>query len=933
MPTATKKRKSRAKSGANTTWQRLLRLLPGYDPFLQADDCWFEPETAQLYLDFIEECCTHVEGDLAGQLFILEPWEKSVVANFFGWQKIDAYGRQVRRFREALIYVPRKNGKMLALDTPIPTPCGWACIGDLEIGDTVFDENGLPCKVIETSAINPKPESYLLTFSNGEKIKACADHLWQTSARVALPGDKAGGRGKRPQTDIRSTKQLYETQYYGKRQDRNHNIVLTKPLELPEQDLLIDPYVLGCWIGDGDSDSARITIGEQDEKEFKSIFASLGVKLVKHESKNRTSRFRLSGNGEIIQVQLRKLRLLNNKRIPVEYLRSSIPQRQALLQGLMDTDGTISKSGQCIEFVTAKRVLAENFTELLSSLGIKNTIRTDNSKINGKIVGIKHRIQFTTFLDDFPVFRLKRKLDRMLNSGHCKTANRCKSIQIASVDPIDPEPMKCIAVDSPSHLYLCSKSMIPTHNTPLAAAIINAAFFLDDEKGQQDYCAAGEVDQATLSFRHIDGMQQNEIEMSSQVKTYKSTRTIMREEDQSFIKVLSRDANTKHGGNPHIVLVDELHVQPNRRLVDVFSTAMSSMNRKQSFIMYLTTADYKRESICNEKYEEACRVRDNKGDKNKPGYNPTFLPVIYEASQDDDWTKLSTWKKANPNLNVSKSVDYMRKECRKAQDTPTYENTFKRLDLNIQTDQDILWIPSQLWDGCNFTFNENTMVGRRCFAGFDLSNNTDTAGYGLLFPPDPELPEGDTGRNKWIIIPRIFVPKDNAEKREDRDEAPYITWGRQGYITLTDGDVIDYETIRASFWRDAERFNIQRIAFDKWSFEGERQRFIKEGIPEDKFVSFGQNYYSMSAPSKELERILLARVLAHGGHPVLGWMAANVTVEIDHSPSSNIKPVKRESKGRIDGIVMIIMALGEAMKAAEEKVSVYENRGIFTLGG
>ena len=578
MATATKTKPKKAKPKVGKRWRALLCCLPGYDPFCQAGDSWFDADLAQHYIAFIEECCTHIEGALAGRSFLLERWEKAIVANFFGWQKIDSFGRQVRRFNEALLYVARKNGK-----------------------------------------------------------------------------------------------------------------------------------------------------------------------------------------------------------------------------------------------------------------------------------------------------------------------------------------------------------------TPLAAAIMNAAFFLDDEAGQQNFCAAGERDQATLSFRHIDGMQDNEIEMSSRVQAYKSSRTIVKHDDQSFIKVLSSDAKTKHGGNPHVVLVDELHVQPNRRLVDVFQTAMSSMNRKQSFIIFLTTADYKRESICNEKYEHACRVRDNKGDKNKPGYDPTFLPVIYEASADDDWTKISTWRKANPNLGISKSIDYMKKECRRARETPTYENTFKRLDLNLRTDQDILWLPADLWDGCDFAFEEKDLVGRRCFAGFDLSSNTDTAGYDLLFPPDPELPEGNTGRDKWIIVPRIFVPRDNAEKREDRDKVPYITWARQGFITLTAGNVVDYETIRESFWKDAEMFDIAESAFDRWNFESERQRFIKEGIPEEKFVSFGQGFASMSAPSKELEKLLLAKKLAHGGHPVLAWMASNTAVEIDHSPASNIKPVKKNSKGRIDGIVMLVMALGRAMVSAGPEESVYETRGVLII--
>ena len=571
MPTATKNRSKKKRSPQRSVggtqrppvsnrWRSLLCCLPGYDPFCQAGDSWFDASIAQNYIAFIEECCTHIEGALAGQAFLLERWEKSIVANLFGWQIVDAYGRQVRRIREAFIYVARKNGK-----------------------------------------------------------------------------------------------------------------------------------------------------------------------------------------------------------------------------------------------------------------------------------------------------------------------------------------------------------------TPLAAALMNAGFFLDDEAGQQNFCAAGERDQASLSYRHINGMQKNEIEMGSRVQDYVATRTIVRHEDESFIKVLSSDANTKHGGNPHIIVVDEVHVQKDRRLIDVFQTSMASLNRKQPLLICLTTADYMRESICNEKYDYACRVRDN------IIADATFLPVIYEADPDDDWKKVSTWKKANPNLGVSVSIDFMRRECKRAQETPTYENTFKRLHLNIRTEQDVRWLPIELWNGCDFEVDEEKLKGKRCFVGFDLSTNTDIAGYALLFPPDDEC-------KRWQVVTRFFIPRDNAEKREDRDRVPYITWAREGLVTLTDGNVIDYDTICKSFWEDAGKYDMAEIAFDRWNFEALRQRFIAEGIPEEKFVSFGQGFVSMSAPSKELEKLLLAKELAHGGNPVLKWMASNVAAETD--AAGNVKPSKKFSKERIDGIVMLVMALGRAMVSAGPEESVYEGRGI-----
>jgi phage terminase large subunit-like protein len=460
---------------------------------------------------------------------------------------------------------------------------------------------------------------------------------------------------------------------------------------------------------------------------------------------------------------------------------------------------------------------------------------------------------------------------------------------------------------------------VPRKNgkTPFAAALMNACFFLDGEKGQQNFCAAGETEQAALSYRHLSGMIHNEPRMSAGVREYTGRRRIVRDEDGSYIRVLSADADNKHGGNPHFVIVDELHVQKDRLLVDVFQTAMASLNRIQPIILYLTTADYMRESICNEKYEYARKVRDGVIE------DPAFLPVIYEIEPDDDWTTEEAWHKANPNLGVSVSIDFMRRECKRAQETPAYENTFKRLHLNIRTEQDVRWMPIEVWDKCDGMVVESELAGKRCFAGFDLSTTKDIAGYMLLFPPDDE-------DETYRLLPRFYAPKDNAEKREVRDRAPYLTWHRQGFMKLTQGNVTDYSAIKVDFERDFERFDIQGAAFDRWQFEALRQQFLIEGIKDDVFISFGQGYASMSAPMKEMEKLLLAQKISHSGHPVLKWMASNVACSSD--PAGNIKPDKGKSTEKIDGIVMTIMALGICMVQEKKRVSRYETEGLRTLG-
>jgi phage terminase large subunit-like protein len=345
---------------------------------------------------------------------------------------------------------------------------------------------------------------------------------------------------------------------------------------------------------------------------------------------------------------------------------------------------------------------------------------------------------------------------------------------------------------------------------------------------------------------------------------------------------------------------------------------MASANRIQPLMLFFTTADFDRPSICNEEYDYACKVRDNVIE------DPSYLPVIYEAKTTDDWRDEKVWRKANPNLGVSVSLDYLRDECKRAQEIPAYENTFRRLHLNQRTEQDVRWLTLDLWDACGTAFDESSLKGRACYAGFDLSSNTDVAGYDLLFPPEKD-------ERLWYVLPRLYIPKDNAIKRERRDKVPYFAWAKEGYITMTPGNVVDYAYIKAQFEQDRKDFNIREVAFDRWNFEALRQQFLAEGMADEFFVAFGQGFASMSAPTKELEKLLLARELAHGGHPVLRWMASNVAVESD--AAGNVKPSKKRSPEKIDGIVMLIMALGRALVSAGPKISIYESRGLTVLGG
>jgi phage terminase large subunit-like protein len=184
--------------------------------------------------------------------------------------------------------------------------------------------------------------------------------------------------------------------------------------------------------------------------------------------------------------------------------------------------------------------------------------------------------------------------------------------------------------------------------------------------------------------------------------------------------------------------------------------------------------------------------------------------------------------------------------------------------------------------------------------------------------------------NRYVLVPRFWIPKEKAHDRERRDQVPYSLWARQGFLTMTEGNVIDYNYVIDSVMKDFERFDVRGVAFDRFGFEAIRQRFVNAGVPDDKFISFGQGYLSMSAPMKELEKLVLERALIHNDNPVLKWMASNVAVAQD--PAGNVKADKSKSIEKIDGIVASIMAIGLAIVDPGEEESYYDNHEFRSVG-
>jgi len=429
----------------------------------------------------------------------------------------------------------------------------------------------------------------------------------------------------------------------------------------------------------------------------------------------------------------------------------------------------------------------------------------------------------------------------------------------------------------------------------------------DGEAGAEVYSAAADREQASVVFREASSMAMKCPEISEMAEV--QTKAIIIPETLSAYRCLSADAGTKHGLNPHGIIFDEVHTQPTRDLWDVLTTGTGA--RRQPLTLGFTTAGHDRNSIAYQLHQYAIKVRDGIID------DPSFYVSIYAASPEDDWKDPATWRKANPNLGVTISEEYLARQCKMAQEIPGYENTFKRLHLNIWTEQETRWLSMESWDACDGQLADlRELAGRKCYVGLDLSQTTDITAAVLVFPrPDGTLD----------VVPRFYVPRDNADKRARRDRVPYPTWIAQGFIRATDGNVIDYDVIRDDLIDLDAQFDVRAVCYDPWSAMQIAIQLEREGLP---VFPVRQGFGSMSAPSKALEGLVLSRRIRHGGNPVLRWMISNAAIEID--AAGNIKPSKRRSTERIDGVVGLINALSRATLPGEGE-SVYEGRGIITL--
>ncbi|QEX18508.1 terminase [Hypericibacter terrae] len=456
---------------------------------------------------------------------------------------------------------------------------------------------------------------------------------------------------------------------------------------------------------------------------------------------------------------------------------------------------------------------------------------------------------------------------------------------------------------------------IPRKNgkTEFAAGLALLLLLGDGEFGGQGYAMAADKDQAKIVFNKASVMVQFSDLLMQHCEAFKTS--VYCAQLMASFKPLSRMPGTKQGFSPSFAIGDEIHVWPTGELADVVHKGTAA--RQQPLEVYLTTAGIKGVGYGWELHDRALKILEG------TLVDPTFLPVIFAANDNDDWLSDETVAKVNPSIGISPKWDYIRAERAKAQESPRLENEFKRYHLNIWTEQVTRWIPIEAWDACagEIAWQDlpAAMKGRRCFAAVDLSAKVDLSARVLAFPPE-------TIGGLWHLVPRLYLPKQRVENAEKRDRLPYREWERMGALVLTPGDVIDYGYIEQQLMADAAEFQLVETGFDPWNAMQFAVRMQGEGLV---MKEFRQGYGSMSEPSKQFEAEILAGRLRHGGHPVLREMVKAVSVATD--PAGNIKPDKSAATLRIDGVVASIMGMGLAMVAPPAEPDI--NDVIMARGG
>jgi len=444
---------------------------------------------------------------------------------------------------------------------------------------------------------------------------------------------------------------------------------------------------------------------------------------------------------------------------------------------------------------------------------------------------------------------------------------------------------------------------IPKKNgkSELAAGAALYHTFADGEWNGEIYGCAADRSQASLVYNVAkDMIAQNQV-LSKRAVITDSRKEIRDRKSGSVYKVESAEAYTKHGLNVSCCIFDELHAQPGRDLWDVMTTG-SGDAREQPIWWIITTAgdDPDRVSIGWEVHEKAMAILS--GDK----VDPTWYVTIFGYSGDDIYNE-ANWYEANPSLDHTIEIKSFREAANASKNHPADERLFRWLRLNQWITTKLTnWLPVDVFDQTNGTWNRNDLAGRDCYIGMDLSSTTDLTALCGLFPPQGDMLE-------WRVIWDPFIPADNMDERVRTDHVPYDQWVKAGWMTATPGNVVDYTEVKKRILTWKALYNVKEVPSDRAFAAMLLQELEKEELV---CVDVPQTFVTLTDPINQVETLLKNGEMTHENNLVARWCFGNTSIV--KNGNGQIKFVK-EHRGksvvrtkRIDTSVAWICAMARA---------------------
>ncbi len=456
--------------------------------------------------------------------------------------------------------------------------------------------------------------------------------------------------------------------------------------------------------------------------------------------------------------------------------------------------------------------------------------------------------------------------------------------------------------------------------TELAAAIAllmlitGGASLTGPEIGAEVYSAATKRDQAAICWKSAASMIRKSPQLRPDLEILDSRYHIGYAETEGVFQALSAEANTLDGLGPYCAVVDELHAHPDSSVWDVLESGMGA--RREPLLLAITTAGAEREGVCWDVEDDLVKVLEQVYDDETMFGFVARLDEAKEGVEGDDPYDETVWIKANPTYGVSVIKDGLKIAAKAAAQNPKRQNEYLRKRMNLWTAGDTAWLSLARWDACNGTVDLEDLRGRPCYLAVDLSSTRDTTALVATF----QLDDG-----RYVIVPKIYVPADSindSEIRSPRERQLMTTWVKQGLVTATAGDMVDYDAVWQDILNAADRHQVVGVVFDRWGASSLLAKCQAIGIPD---IGFGQGFKDMSPAMKTTEVLVGRKQIIHMGHPVLRWMVSNVSTKSD--PAGNVKPDKTKSSRRIDGVVAMLMGIGEATRSGESGDGMFVHTG------